>query len=258
MDASESKTSRDRALQILESLETDVDLIGRPLKAWWLSYLHDQTSRYLDTLEFVARRRPDESILELGSVPGHLTVLLRELGYNVQGVDLDPSRITRVFEKHDVPVARVDIEREPLPFDQGSFDSVLFLELLEHLRINPFHALRETHRVLKPGGHLLLTTPNISPVDRLLFLLGKDYQGDPVEQFGLLEKVGHMGHIRLYATDEVRRMLTHVGFEVTDVAYRGATRGGWKGKVLRLLDPRRGRWREFLFMLARKRDVDTG
>ena len=243
---------RDRALAFLKSLEADAALIPEALRPWWLEYRQGHIPRYLDTLEFMDRHGLGGTMLELGSVPGHFTVLLKNMGYDVRGIDLDPSRIARFLAKYDVPVDRVDIERDPLPFDEETFDFVLFSEMLEHLRINPLHALREIHRVLKPGGHILLTTPNISPVDRLLFLLGKDYQEDPVEEFSRLEWLGHMGHLRLYSVKDVRSFLEAVGFTVTSHVYRGPLRGGWKGSLLRLLDPQKGRWRTHQFALGQK------
>ncbi|HUW57360.1 MAG TPA: hypothetical protein VMZ92_12055 [Planctomycetota bacterium] len=186
---------RDRALAFLESLRADAALIPGALRPWWLEYHQGHIPRYLDTLEFMDRHGLGGKMLEVGSVPGHFTVPLKNLGCDVRGVDPDPSRITRFLAKYDVPV---------------------------------------------------------DCVDRLLFLFGRDYQGDPVQEFSLMEKVGHMGHVRLYSADEAQRFLRHVGFEVVTVAYRGSIRGGWKGKVLRLLDPKRERWREYVFLLARK------
>jgi ubiquinone/menaquinone biosynthesis C-methylase UbiE len=45
-------------------------------------------------------------------------------------------------------------ESEPLPFQTGSIDAVFFLEVLEHLQKDPFFAILEMHRVLKPNGEL--------------------------------------------------------------------------------------------------------
>jgi len=70
-------------------------------------------------------------------------------------------------------VFQVDIEREPFPFGDSSFDVVVCNQVLEHLK-NIFMPLREMDRVVRPGGWLLIGVPNLSGFyNRLLLLAGK-------------------------------------------------------------------------------------
>jgi SAM-dependent methyltransferase len=64
------------------------------------------------------------------------------------------------FDGAEVPIAQVDLEREPLPYADGAFDLVTCSEVVEHLE-NYRALLREAYRVAKPGGLLVLTTPNV-------------------------------------------------------------------------------------------------
>jgi len=125
------------AEKILNSLEDEIDLIQPHLAEWWLNYLKSHKQHYLNLLSFLGKDR-EIKILEVGSVPGHFTILLKNLGYNIHGVDIDPSRITKLIEKHNIQITKTDIEVEKLPFSTESFDLILFTEILEHLRINPF------------------------------------------------------------------------------------------------------------------------
>jgi SAM-dependent methyltransferase len=65
-----------------------------------------------------------------------------------------------LFELKEVPVSAVDLNSAPLPYAGGAFDLVTCSEVVEHLE-NYRHLLREAHRVLKPGGIFIVTTPNV-------------------------------------------------------------------------------------------------
>lgn len=88
----------------------------------------------------------------------------------------------------------------PLPFADGEFECVASREGIEHL-VTPYAFLGELCRVLKPGGHLFITTPNIMTVDaRMKYLLSGYFQGFRelcADQSGLrdLEFQGHISPI---------------------------------------------------------------
>ena len=151
-------------------------------------------------------------------------------------------------------VRLVPIERSPLPFADGTFACALLCETFEHLRVDPAFVLSEIHRVLAPDAALVLTTPNVYSLPSVArFLLGRSI-ADPVEEFGKLRNVGHMGHIREYSAREVARFLQVSGFAVHSIDYRyHANRRGWKGKLLRaayrLAPPR---FRREIVIIARK------
>lgn len=60
-----------------------------------------------------------------------------------------------------LPVRLLDIQRDDFPFADGTFDSVLFLEVVEHLSVDPMRTMSEINRVTRTNGALLMTTPNI-------------------------------------------------------------------------------------------------
>ena len=67
-----------------------------------------------------------------------------------------------------------DLSRDRLPFDDSSFDWVFALEVMEHLA-NPRHFVAEAARILKPNGHLVLTTPSNDCLTSRLSLLMRGY-----------------------------------------------------------------------------------
>ncbi|MDA9981884.1 class I SAM-dependent methyltransferase [Gammaproteobacteria bacterium] len=180
-------------------------------------------------LDIVGDRIPDgSSILEMGSVPLVLTTALFKCKYEVTGCDIAPERYSSTIEAVGLKVIQCDIERERLPFEDNTFDAVVFNEIFEHLRINPVFALDETLRVLTPEGTLMLSTPNLKSLAGIWNFLfrGKAYScsGDIYEEYRKLEKFGHMGHYREYTTTEMIDCLEKVGFLLTEVIYRGRFR----------------------------------
>lgn len=87
--------------------------------------------------------------LDLGCRDGHWSEKLKGMGYAVTSVDLEPTYAGAI---------RLDID-QGLPFPNDSFDVIWFTEVIEHIR-DPKLAVAECMRVLKPGGRLLITTPN--------------------------------------------------------------------------------------------------
>src|SRR5262249_49789596 len=120
-------------------------------------------------------------------------------------------------------------EHSPLPFDDDAFNVVVFNEVFEHLRINPIFTLGEVRRVLKPGGRVLLATPNLRSANGLgnFLLRGRAMScgGGLFYEYQKLCNLGHMGHVREYTTREVIEFLTAIGFRVEEITYRGVVAG---------------------------------
>jgi SAM-dependent methyltransferase len=103
----------------------------------------------------------------------------------------------------------VDVEAEPLPYPDGAFDTVLLCEVIEHFVADPVLALGEIHRVLAPGGRLLLTTPNVARAENLHRLAQRQGLYDPYSRFG-----PHGRHNREYSAGELVELLTANGFAI--------------------------------------------
>ena len=90
-------------------------------------------------------------ILDYGCGRGPFHKMLADLGSNVFGIDISPS-----------PSAQYIFEDNLIPRDAGSFDAVIVLDVLQHLR-DPDASLADIASVLSPGGHLYLTVPFLYP-----------------------------------------------------------------------------------------------
>ncbi len=98
----------------------------------------------------LARVPAGASVLDVGARDrGLCRVLPADVRY--QGIEIDPA-----FARPDVLIHDIS---QGIPFPSGSYDFVFCLEVLEHVP-NPFGTLSEIHRVLKPGGVLIVSVPN--------------------------------------------------------------------------------------------------
>jgi methyltransferase family protein len=136
------------------------------------AYLDSDLSRFLMTAQLLRGRELGRT-LEIGAGPYFTTRLLERLCRpaaltltNFFGTASGRAEQALVDQRGE-EVARygydlVDVETTPLPYEDGSFDTVLFCEVLEHLIVDPLFALQEIHRVLAHAGQFLLTTPNVA------------------------------------------------------------------------------------------------
>lgn len=112
--------------------------------------------------------RPESHILDIGCGTGAFLQLLGSQGYsNLYGIDISAFALQEA-QKHtpNLKVCCNDLQ-SAISLNDQQFDLISCLDVIEHL-INPFVVLQEIARLLKPGGILLLTTPNSNSILRYL------------------------------------------------------------------------------------------
>jgi len=126
------------------------------------------TELRLEAVRALVDPRPGERVLDLGSAAGAISDFLSGLGCETVGVDAEPLAVASAHELFpDLQFELANVAR--LPFQDGTFDKAVAADLVEHLDDETFRAmLRETRRVLRPGGTLSIYTPNPKhPIERL-------------------------------------------------------------------------------------------
>lgn len=190
------------------------------------SYAGDAFCRFLHTLE-VTPRPVSGPALEIGANPYLFHILLRVVfpeaplsGTNFFDHDIFSTRIGSA--RHTIRSAAlgktIDFEFptfnletvHPYPFPPGSFELVYFCETLEHLVVAPLRVFREIRRILRPGGHLVLTLPKAVRLTNVAAMLaGRNFFDLYQEGNGV-----HGRHNREFTLAEIRALLERDGFEI--------------------------------------------
>ena len=106
-----------------------------------------------------------------------------------------------------------DAEKDAFPYDGEYFSTVLCGELIEHLFDDPMHLMSEVNRILKPGGYLVLTTPNIAGLRGISAIL-QGYHPGFFHAYIRPSAEGETAarHNREYTPREIHKLLENSGF----------------------------------------------
>jgi SAM-dependent methyltransferase len=186
-------------------------------------YLKTHQTRLEKTLAITPPGTGSDRVLEMGAYLQITPALRTRLGYGeVRGCYYGLAGETHhrevTSESGETFSCEVDLfnaELDPFPYADQHFKTVLCCELLEHLPTDPMYMMGEINRILKPGGYLVLTTPNIASLRSIAAVL----QGFHPQLFStyLRPQEGEKDarHHREYTSMEIRQLLENSGFEVT-------------------------------------------
>jgi SAM-dependent methyltransferase len=149
--------------------------------------------------------RPSGRILDVGCWDGNFTSHIVE-AEGIIGVDVSHTAL-RSAAARGIMGVRAQVEAA-LPFAEGTFGTVIAAEIIEHV-FDTQAVLNELARVLRPGGWLALTTPNLVALSgRMQLVLGRsphniEFDASP----------GTSGHIRYFTFDTLERLVRRAGLE---------------------------------------------
>lgn len=170
-----------------------------------------------DTVVQILQELPRGRLLDVPAGEGALAARLIEAGFDVRCCDLYPE----IFRLPGVEINQGDLNGT-LPYDSRSFDYVTCVEGLEHIE-NPQQAVREFARLLRPGGRLVTSVPNILNIEeRMKWLihghtshfrpLTREHVAGVRQQLGDKEEMAL--HVNPIGYSELRYTLEQQGFDI--------------------------------------------
>jgi ubiquinone/menaquinone biosynthesis C-methylase UbiE len=194
-----------------------------------------------DVLREVLGARKPCKVLDAPAGTGVLSRFLRETGYDVHCCDIDPGN----FQAEGFPFERADLNRA-LPYPDASFDAAVCANGLHRL-FHPAGALREFHRVVRPGGSLHVTVNHYASLDRrlrFLFTGSLDRNLDDARYDQTIDAPeAHVRHALLWST--LANAIEGAGFRIAAIraanvkrSQRAMTPLAWLVRALALLASR--------------------
>jgi SAM-dependent methyltransferase len=184
-----------------------------------------------ETVENILAPMPRGRLLDVPAGEGALAIRLRDMGFDVSCCDLYP----QIFKVEGLEIKFGDLDKT-LPYDEGEFEHVVCVEGLEHIE-NPSNAIREFARIIRPGGNLIVSVPNIMNIEERLKWLFSGYTSHfkPLSAQALRDHKYHeLGnadeialHINPIGYSELRYLLERNGFDLTVVRRDKAKGRSW-------------------------------
>ncbi len=165
-------------------------------------------------------------VLDVGCATGDLGAALKEQGRAREAVGMELSSVAAALA-HDRldDVIEGDLETVEVPYPDGSFDVLIYADVLEHLK-NPWAVAARHRRLLRPGGRIVVSLPNIGHYSTLLMLLRQQWQ---YQESGIMDYT----HLRFFTRPGVLDLARRAGYEQARLYRRGGE--GPKQRLLRVL-----------------------
>jgi SAM-dependent methyltransferase len=177
--------------------------------------------RKIRILRYILAQTPENQtprLLDVGAQFGSLAIYATHLGCHAAALDygMYARAFREVVADRGVDYRECDLGHEPLPFADNSFDFATYTDVIEHHAFSPKRVLTEIHRVLVPGGRLILATPNHASIyNRLTLFFGRSVN-DEFDYFfnTTADAKTYDGHHREFTRAEIRLALKQTDFRV--------------------------------------------
>ena len=146
-------------------------------------------------------------VLDIGCYDGTIGSAILSNSNKVSGIDFSKEAVALAMQK-GIDAYQADIEEDTMPFEEHSFEVIVFAEIIEHV-FDTDAFLEKIKKYLTKDGQIVLTTPNLATLGRrFMLLLGKN----PLIEVSCHN--GAAGHIRYFVKESLFDLLNAHGFEV--------------------------------------------
>ena len=185
-----------------------------------------------DLLNLVDWQQEGISVLDIGcSCGGNLMAIRAKCpDAELYGIELNQSAaaVAEVFGQ----IKAMDAEKMDEPAWRERFDYVITADLLEHLN-DPWQAVSNIYKLLKPGGALLASLPNVQHISVVMDLLHGFWH---YEEAGILDRT----HLRFFTRNSVAEMIVQAGFKDVKIVSKQIPLATEQEEYLRLLQTQPG------------------
>lgn len=242
-------------------VDSPLDYKGRPISARVIQDL-GLNLHFVDIVKLVLDEFSGAKILDVGIAYGLYDVVLKRiLNADIHGIE-HPANLEcycRYPLEKGIPVMACDVQAQSLPYSDNFFDMIIASEIVEHLIMPPKAFFRKLYRVLKPGGKLIVTTPNFASLLNIIQIMRGN---NPSAAFPETDSANGQPmpdlrvHPREYTPKEIAADLVGTGFQISAIrTVRQVVGDGknWRLNLLNLLTRLVPRHRDKIIAVGLKR-----
>lgn len=151
----------------------------------------------------------NKKVLDVGCGYGFLTELILKNKNKVKAIETSDNAIKHI-KKLGIEVYDLDVNSKWSEKIDEKFDVVVCTEVIEHV-FDTDNLISNINKVLKKGGHLVISTPNVASLGRRIMLL---FGINPILEF--TTRIKDAGHIRYFTFDDLKNLLLEHGFKTKE------------------------------------------